>query len=71
LYRTTSTARNSFGDAVVEVIDKIIDLAPLPQLARTCAACGNPHRRPRGRLSVGIFLRLIINSIEEHFHRLR
>lgn len=35
-YRTTSvisTASNSFGDAVVEVIDKIIDLAPLPQVA--------------------------------------
>ncbi|EPT8924244.1 TPA: 50S ribosome-binding GTPase [Enterobacter kobei] len=37
-YRTTSvisTASSSFGDAVVEVIDKIIDLAPLPQVART------------------------------------
>ncbi|MCF2395086.1 50S ribosome-binding GTPase [Enterobacter hormaechei subsp. xiangfangensis] len=37
-YRTTSvisTASNSFGDAVVEVIDKIIDLAPLPQVARS------------------------------------
>ena len=29
-----STASSSFGDAVVEVIDKIIDLAPLPQVAR-------------------------------------
>ncbi|EML5755696.1 TPA: GTPase [Citrobacter freundii] len=29
-----STARNSFGDAVVEVIDAVIDLAPLPQAAR-------------------------------------
>ncbi|HDX9076784.1 50S ribosome-binding GTPase [Klebsiella michiganensis] len=37
-YRTEaviSTACSSFGDAVVEVIDKIIDLAPLPQVART------------------------------------
>ncbi|WP_210446403.1 GTPase family protein [Pantoea ananatis] len=37
-YRTTSvisTASSSFGDAVVEVIDKIIDLAPLPQVARS------------------------------------
>ncbi|KNC90581.1 GTPase family protein [Trabulsiella odontotermitis] len=37
-YRTTSiisTASNSFGDAVVEVIDKVIDLAPLPQVARS------------------------------------
>ncbi|MEG1422429.1 MAG: GTPase [Citrobacter sp.] len=36
-YRTTSiisTASSSFGDAVVEVIDKVIDLAPLPQAAR-------------------------------------
>ena len=38
LYRTDtviSTASSSFGDAVVEVIDKIIDLAPLPQVARS------------------------------------
>lgn len=37
-YRTEaiiSTARNSFGDAVVEVIDRIIDLTPLPQVARS------------------------------------
>nr|WP_302824651.1 GTPase [Hafnia alvei] len=37
-YRTEtviSTARSSFGDAVVEVIDAVIDLAPLPQVART------------------------------------
>lgn len=37
-YRTTSVisiASSSFGDAVVEVIDKIIDLAPLPQVARS------------------------------------
>ncbi|EHT08625.1 TPA: GTPase [Enterobacter hormaechei subsp. xiangfangensis] len=37
-YRTTSvisTASSSFGDAVVDVIDKIIDLAPLPQVARS------------------------------------
>ncbi|KUQ80475.1 GTPase [Klebsiella sp. CN_Kp098] len=37
-YRTTSvisTASSSFGDAVVDVIDKVIDLAPLPQLARS------------------------------------
>lgn len=37
-YRTNTvinTASSSFGDAVVEVIDNIIDLAPLPQLART------------------------------------
>lgn len=37
-YRTTSvisTASSSFGDAVVEVIDKVIDLAPLPQIARS------------------------------------
>lgn len=37
-YRTTSvisTASSSFGDAVVEVIDKVIDLAPLPQVARS------------------------------------
>ncbi|MGR7224637.1 GTPase family protein [Klebsiella aerogenes] len=37
-YRTDTvinTASSSFGDAVVEVIDNIIDLAPLPQLART------------------------------------
>ena len=36
-YRTTSiisTASSSFGDAVVDVIDKVIDLAPLPQVAR-------------------------------------
>jgi hypothetical protein len=35
-YRTTSvisTASSSFGDAVVDVIDKVIDLAPLPQVA--------------------------------------
>lgn len=38
LYRTDtviSTASSSFGDAVVEVIDKIIDLAPLPLVARS------------------------------------
>ncbi|WP_336818903.1 GTPase family protein [Cedecea sp. MMO-103] len=37
-YRTKAvinTASNSFGDAVVDVIDKIIELAPLPQPART------------------------------------
>lgn len=37
-YRTTcviSTASSSFGDAVVEVIDQVIDLAPLPQVARS------------------------------------
>ncbi|EPF4548792.1 GTPase family protein [Klebsiella aerogenes] len=37
-YRTDTvinTASSSFSDAVVEVIDNIIDLAPLPQLART------------------------------------
>lgn len=37
-YRTSSvisTARNSFGEGVVEVIDRVIDLAPLPQLARS------------------------------------
>lgn len=37
-YRTDTvinTASSSFGDAVVEVIDKIIDLAPLPQVARS------------------------------------
>lgn len=37
-YRTDtviSTASGSFGDAVVEVIDKVIDLAPLPQVARS------------------------------------
>ncbi|MGY9364629.1 GTPase family protein [Citrobacter portucalensis] len=36
-YRTPgiiTTARNSFGDSVVEVIDAVIDLAPLPQAAR-------------------------------------
>ena len=36
-YRTEaviSTASSSFGDAVVEAIDKVIELAPLPQLAR-------------------------------------
>ncbi|CNI09280.1 TPA: GTPase [Yersinia enterocolitica] len=36
-YRTTgviSSARSGFGDAVVEVIDRVIDLAPLPQVAR-------------------------------------
>lgn len=36
-YRTDtiiSTARNSFGDTVVEIIDRVIDLAPLPQAAR-------------------------------------
>jgi len=36
-YRTSSvisTARSSFGEGVVEVIDRVIDLAPLPQLAR-------------------------------------
>jgi predicted GTPase len=37
-YRTEaviSTASSSFGDAVVDVIDQIIDLAPLPQVARS------------------------------------
>ncbi|MGE5980256.1 GTPase family protein [Klebsiella aerogenes] len=37
-YRTEaviSTASSSFGDAVVNVIDQIIDLAPLPQMARS------------------------------------
>lgn len=36
-YRTPgiiTTARNSFGDTVVEVIDRAIDLTPLPQAAR-------------------------------------
>ncbi|HBV4450681.1 TPA: 50S ribosome-binding GTPase [Klebsiella pneumoniae] len=33
--RVISTASNGFGDAVVEVIDKVIDLAPLPQMARS------------------------------------
>ncbi len=30
-----SSARTGFGEAVVEVIDRIIDLAPLPQFARS------------------------------------
>ena len=30
-----SSARTGFGEAVVEVIDRIIDLAPLPQVARS------------------------------------
>ncbi|MGL5968069.1 MAG: GTPase family protein [Kluyvera sp.] len=37
-YRTEaviSTASSSFGDAVVDVIDKVIELVPLPQVART------------------------------------
>lgn len=37
-YRTSSvisTARSSFGEGAMEVIDRIIDLAPLPQLARS------------------------------------
>ncbi|HCM5147204.1 TPA: 50S ribosome-binding GTPase [Klebsiella aerogenes] len=37
-YRTEaviSTASSSFGDAVVDVIDRIIDLTPLPQVARS------------------------------------
>lgn len=37
-YRTgavISTASRSFGDAVGEVIDKVLDLAPLPQVARS------------------------------------
>lgn len=37
-YRTSSvisTARSSFGEGVVEVIDRVIDLALLPQLARS------------------------------------
>lgn len=37
-YRTQAvinTASSSFGDAVVEVIDKVIELAPLPQVARS------------------------------------
>ena len=37
-YRTEaviSTASSSFGDTVVEVIDKVIDMAPLPQAARS------------------------------------
>jgi predicted GTPase len=37
-YRTEvviSSARTGFGEAVVEVIDRIIDLAPLPQVARS------------------------------------
>lgn len=37
-YHTTSvisTASSSFGDAVVEVIDKVIDLTPLPVVARS------------------------------------
>ena len=37
-YRTPdiiTAVRNSFGDAVVEVIDKVIDLAPLPRVARS------------------------------------
>lgn len=36
-YRTIgviSSARSGFGDAVVEVIERVIDLAPLPQVAR-------------------------------------
>ena len=57
-YRTDTvinTASSSFGDAVVEVIDNIIDLAPLPQVARTAL---HAHRRPCSRLPLGIFLRL-------------
>ncbi|MHC9516581.1 GTPase family protein [Enterobacter mori] len=37
-YRTQvviSSSRTGFGEAVVEVIDRIIDLAPLPQVARS------------------------------------
>jgi hypothetical protein len=63
-YRTEaviSTASSSFGDAVVEVIDKIIDLAPLPQVART-ALQAVTHRRPGSPFSLGIFLRLINRS---------
>ncbi|AJJ58605.1 GTPase family protein [Yersinia pseudotuberculosis] len=36
-YRTTgviSSARSSFGESVVEVINRVIDLTPLPQVAR-------------------------------------
>lgn len=33
--QVTSTANHSFGDTVVEAIDRVIDVAPLPQLARS------------------------------------
>ncbi|HHC1945885.1 TPA: GTPase family protein [Klebsiella pneumoniae] len=35
------TARSSFGEAVLDVIDKVIDLAPLPQVARSALQAVN------------------------------
>lgn len=56
-YRTPgiiTTARNSFGDAVVEVIDAVIDLAPLPQVAR-CALQSVTHTVARAARTVWSF----------------
>ncbi|WP_285803382.1 GTPase family protein [Escherichia coli] len=49
-----TTARNSFGDAVVEVIDAVIDLAPLPQVAR-CALRTVTHTVARAARTVWSF----------------
>lgn len=57
-YRTEaviSTASSSFGDAVVEVIDRIIDLAPLPQVARS-ALQAVTHTVARAARSLWSFL---------------
>ncbi len=57
-YRTEmviSAASNSFGDAVVDVIDKVIELTPLPQVART-ALQAVTHTVARVARSVWSFL---------------
>ncbi|XIH26891.1 GTP-binding protein HSR1 [Pantoea ananatis] len=57
-YRTEaviSAASSSFGDAVVDVIDQIIDLAPLPQMARS-ALQAVTHTVARAARSLWSFL---------------
>ncbi|QIH61884.1 GTP-binding protein HSR1 [Enterobacteriaceae bacterium A-F18] len=56
-YRTemiVSTASGSFGDAVVDVINKVIELAPLPHMARTVLQAAT-HSVARAARSVWSF----------------
>jgi predicted GTPase len=49
-----STASGSFGDAVVDVINKVIELAPLPHMARTVLQAAT-HSVARAARSVWSF----------------
>ncbi|EML0362084.1 50S ribosome-binding GTPase [Providencia rettgeri] len=58
LYQTShviSQARRSFSDAVVEIIDRVIDLAPLPQVARRALQATTHHIASAARSAWSFF----------------